>query len=281
MARSRREDDGNVLLLALVVEQAFGLARAGESDGADDLGLAHAVERSLLLIDDESVLRLIVLDIPVHVDDAVGPLHDLANLLRDRDVARVVRAVNLGDERLEHRRARGHLRHLHTGAEAGRDGRDGLAHPLGDGVALRFAFSLVDEVDLDVGDVRAPAQKVVTDQAVEVVGSRGPHVRLVVRHLRLRANGVGEGLRHAVGLLEGRAFGHVYDNLELALVVEGEHLDAHPLHRDERHRAEQENDDAPKERRSKAGNAQERSHHAAVEAREGALRSRPRRRARA
>ncbi len=46
----------HVLGLALVVEQPLGLALGRERERAHELGLAHASERRLLLVDDELVL---------------------------------------------------------------------------------------------------------------------------------------------------------------------------------------------------------------------------------
>ena len=105
-------------------------------------------------------------------------------------------------------------------------------------MTLRGTLVLADEVDLDVGDVRTLAKEVVADQAVEVVWARCPDVGFVVGHLGLCPDRVGERLGNAVGLLERRALGHVDDHLELALVIERQHLDTDPLHRDEAHRTE-------------------------------------------
>ncbi len=64
-----------------------------------------------------------------------------------------------------------------------------------------------------------------TDQAVEVERRCGADIDLVIGGRRVLADHLGHLEGDAAGLLEGRSLGHVDDHLELALVVEGQHLD--------------------------------------------------------
>ena len=82
----------------------------------------------------------------------------------------------------------------------------------------------IQQVDLDVGLVGAVPQEVMPHQPVEVVRTRGAGIDLVVLHFRLLAQVLPQFLGHARGLLQRGAVGHVDDHLELALVVEGQHL---------------------------------------------------------
>ena len=68
-----------------------------------------AVERGLLFIDREAVLRLIVFHVPIDIDNAFGLFEQIAHLPRQRDASLDIRAVNFGDQRFEHRRARRHF----------------------------------------------------------------------------------------------------------------------------------------------------------------------------
>ena len=93
------------------------------------------------------------------------------------------------------------------------------------------------QVHLQVGEVRCAAQEVVPHQAVEVVRRRRAGVALHVDDARDRFSTSARASRRPRGLLERRALGHVDDHLELALVVERQHLDRDDAERHERHRA--------------------------------------------
>jgi hypothetical protein len=107
------------------------------------------------------------------------------------------------------------------------DGLDVVADAQGEGVAAHFALLAGQEVDADVGQVRALAQVVVAHEAIEV-------------HGRALADGggeiddLGDGLEvlldfadDGIGGFERGAFGQVDDDLQLVLVVERQHLQRH------------------------------------------------------
>src|SRR5262249_16950959 len=129
-----------------------------------------AVERSLLAVDQDAVLRLIVFHMPVDIDHAFSLLEDLANLARDLNLAPLRRAINLGDHGFEHRRAGRYFGHLDAGSRAPGYRDQLLTDELGYIVTLELAQRLSDEVHLDVGDIGPVAQEVVAHQAVEVAG---------------------------------------------------------------------------------------------------------------
>ena len=97
--------------------------------------------------------------------------------------------VDFGDECLQHRRTGRHFGHGHAGVELRRNLRHARPDALGDVVAPRLALVFTDEVDLQVGDIRATAHEIVTHQAVEIEGCGGAHVNLVVSDLGLGADG--------------------------------------------------------------------------------------------
>src|SRR5690242_18302781 len=91
------------------------------------------------------------------------------------------------------------------------------------------------------------------NQSVEVVRRSGPRVSLHVDDY-LRPHGLGvERYRHASRLLERRAVGHVDDYLELALVIEREHLHLHEADVDETHRGEQQKSDSAEKAPARRG----------------------------
>jgi len=122
----------------------------------------------------------------------------------------------------------------------------GERRPRGDRdlVALAVPLMLVHQVDLDVAEFRPGAQVVLPHQPVEVDRRRGAGIDLVVGHLGQRRDLRGEFLQDATRLLERGSLRHVDDDLELGLVVEGQHLHHDPLHHDERDR-ENDGDECP------------------------------------
>ncbi len=98
---------------------------------------------------------------------------------------------------------------------------------------------LFDEIDLQVGDVRAAAHEVMAHQAVEIKGRGDAGIDLVIGHLRLDAHRGGDLARGLRGAFKRAAFGHVQDDLKLALVVEGQHFDFHPARAYRGHRGQE------------------------------------------
>src|SRR5207244_9044168 len=96
-----------------------------------------------------------------------------------------------------------------------------------------------EKIHLDISLVRLTPQEITSHEPVEVVGSRGSCVDLVIDDLRLLTQVAPQSLGYMCRLLQWGSIGHVYDHLKFALVVEGEHLDLHPLERNERHRCQQ------------------------------------------
>ncbi len=132
-------------------------------------------------------------------------------------------------------------------------------------MALLTPVLLREEVHLEIGRVRAAAQEVVADEAVEVVGRGRSGVALDVVHGRVAHGGAGERGRDARGLLERRAVRHVDHHLELALVVERQHLHVHELKRHQRDAAEEQHDDTAEEQPAAARVQQQRPHGAPVD----------------
>ncbi len=224
------------------------------------------------LIDDQRRLRLRRRDVPIDVDDSGRLLEHGFHLAGELQATRRIRTVDFRDERLQHRRPRRHFRHLNRGVEPSRDRHEPIAHALGDVVALLAALVFRREIDLEVGEVRAAAEKVVTHQAVEVVRRRQADVALHVDDARVLQDFTGELRRDARRLLEGRALGHVHDHLELALVVERQHLDGDELERHERHRREQQDGDAGQKCQPHPAVPDEAGHRAAIQPRGRAFR---------
>src|SRR5206468_689996 len=132
--------------------------------------------------------------------------------------------IDLGDHRLEHGRPGRHFGDLDAGSGTTGDGKQLIADALGDVVALQAAVGFADQVHLDVGDIGTSPQKIVAHEPVEVVRRGGSGVGLEVHYFRLLSDDSGQLAGNPRGLFEGCAFGHVDDDLELALVVERQHL---------------------------------------------------------
>ena len=140
----------------------------------------------------------------------------------------VARPVYLRHQRVEHGRTGRDLDHLHP-----RPPRPWRSPP-GRG-RMRLAMSwlcsravaLADEVHLEVGPARALPQEVVAHEAVEVERRGRARVDLHVRHLGDGGQVAVHPARRLQRDLQGRAHVLVDEHLQLALVVEGQHLHAH------------------------------------------------------
>src|SRR4029453_573697 len=111
--------------------------------------------------------------VPVDVHHIRSLFEDAANFARESDTSLLVGPVDLGDERLQYGRPGGDFRPLDRRAEPA-----GHRHELGpdtlrDLVALLRTFTLSNQVDLKVGQMRPAAQEVVPYEPIEVVGGRG------------------------------------------------------------------------------------------------------------
>ena len=81
----------------------------------------------------------------------------LAHALGHADLPGVVRAVDLGDDRREHRRARRHFHHLHVGAVARGDLRQlGARTAAAMSWLLRSRWCLSTQIDLQVAQLGLP-----------------------------------------------------------------------------------------------------------------------------
>ena len=240
----------HVLLRRIHVQQPRRIPGGGHLHGARDVVLGDAVQRGLLLVDQHAVLRLVVLDVPVDVHHAVGVLPNRSRICRAmRDPALLRRPVDLRHQRLQHRRTGRHLRHLDARAVSARRSAAGAAAPA---LAISWLCSLRSPFGSRFtwmsATFGAAPQVVMAHQSVEVVRRRRAHIRLHVHHFGLlRASLRASALRHPRGLFERGAVRHVDDHLELALVVERQHLHLDELEVEQRHRAEQQEHDAAEE----------------------------------
>ena len=84
-------------------------------------------------------------------------------------------------------------------------------------MTLSLPLALWNEVYLNVGDVGAASQKVVTDQTVEVIWRGCADIHLIIGHFRNSAHIVGNLTRHRGSLFERGTLGHIDNHLKLAL----------------------------------------------------------------
>ena len=135
--------------------------------------------------------------------------------------------------------------------------------------SLRSSFER--EVDLKVGEVRAAAEKVVTHQAVEVVRRRQADVTLHVDDAHVLQDFMGQLRGDTSRVLERRPLGHVHDHLELALVVERQHLDGDELERHERRRRQEQKGDTGQKGQPHTAVPDQAGHRTAIQPRGRAL----------
>src|SRR5262249_46062336 len=112
------------------------------------------------------------------IDDTGGLLEDRLDLRGELLSPERIRPIDLRDEGLLDRRTRWQFRHLDGRAKLLRERSQPLADAPGHFVALRRTFTLGHEVHLQIREAGSAPEKVVTDEAVEVVGRRDAYVLL-------------------------------------------------------------------------------------------------------
>ena len=110
-------------------------------------------------------------------------------------------------------------------------------------MALRLALVFANKIHLNVRHVGSAAHEVVTNKAIEIVGRSNTGIDLIIGHLRLRSDCGSHLTCHGCGLFQRRTFGHVQDDLEFTLVIEGQHFHFHPSESNRRHGAQQQRGD--------------------------------------
>ena len=144
--------------------------------------------------------------------------------------------------------------------------------PFGDIVAFELPLVFGQQVDLNVGNRGTAAQKVMADETIEIVGRGGTHVYLIIDHIRILFDYRGHFQGHPRGLLQGRTFRHVEDDLELALVVKRQHLDLDIAETDHGHGAKQQQGDHGKKQQPPARVTKKRIHDFVIEPGEDVVR---------
>ena len=251
------ENDVHVLFLARDMKQIHRLAADGDAQRLGNRFGADAVERGLFLVNDEAHFGLVSFNIPVRVHHARGVMKNINDLLRQREAVFLRGTVNLG--------------HGHTRIVFGGDGGDARTHAFGDVVALRLAFVLRYQIDLDISDIRAVPHEVVAHETVEIERRGDPGIYLVIGHLRFGADGRRNFACCFRGAFERAAFRHVQNDLKLALVVERQHFHLHPADADQRHGGEQKPGDACQKCVTPSRMRDERPHETAIQAGEEIL----------
>ena len=227
----RREDDAhrNFVLCVTVMHRRHILAGKPQAHHIDNVLLRHAEQCRLGLGHAQYQLLRIRVHRVVYADNVCRALESRAHLLRHCDLSGIVGAVDFGDDRRHHRRSRRHFDHLGIAAMLPGNGNHPLAHRDGNLVALAVTMFLVHQVDLDVAHFRCRAQIILAHQAVEVDRAGRSGIGLIVGDL-LHLSDLGRDFaQHGGGSLERGADRHVKHDLELALVVEGQHLEHHQL----------------------------------------------------
>ena len=164
------QDDVYVLLLVGQMEQIHGITTHGETERLGNGFGADSVQGGLFLVDDKARLRLVGLDIPVHIYHTWRSFEDRNDFLGEGEPCLLRGSVNFGDKSLQDRRTRWHLGYGDARAVFLSDCRYERANAFGNVMALGFPVVLRDKIDLQVSHIRSASHKVVTDEAVEIEG---------------------------------------------------------------------------------------------------------------
>ncbi len=153
----KSQDDRHRIAARGVVDETGLGAVEGDPERAHHLFGGDSSQHGLLAIDEDFHPRTCRLDLPVHIDHAIGGLKDLLDLSGNLEPTIEARSVDLRHERRKDRRTRWDLGNLDVDTEPFDDGRQRLSYLVGKGVRFVGPFVFVDEVDLDIGHVAARA----------------------------------------------------------------------------------------------------------------------------
>ncbi len=236
--------------MAFAVDMHRPHPHAAQSDGQGfgDAGVIDPRQGRLLPVGDENEAALGIFHRVIHIPHLVFTGHAFPHQLGGRRLFGVGNprlGIDLGGEGGDDRRPRRQFDDFEESAVIPGDARQIVAQAQGDGVALHIARAFVRQVDANVGDVRPLAQVIVAHQTVEIHGAGGADVGLKVGHLGDGGEIVLQRSHRRVGTLQGRPFGEIEHQLELVLVVEGEHLHRHQIEGRHRHGAEKQHQHAP------------------------------------
>ena len=99
-ARAELHANRDVLARIGNVQEAGSGAIQADLHGFADVGGGDAMQRGLVEVDLQVILRLRVFHIPVHVHHSRSGLKDVLDLFCERDLLLIVRTVNLCHQRL-------------------------------------------------------------------------------------------------------------------------------------------------------------------------------------
>ncbi len=227
------QSNGNRVAFARLVNVGHVFAVQRHLQNGRDALLRNAEQGGPLPVDPDNETPRIGLDRAVDIDDVRRRREECFQPTAQPFLLGVIGAVDLSDDRRNHGRPGRYFDDLDGGAVTPANRCQFAANRAGDLVAGPLPVFLIDEVDLDVADVAAAAQVILPDQAVEIDRRCGAGVDLVVGDFRYRFDRTCKPVEQFGGHLDGGSFRHVHDDLELRLVIEGQHLEDDELGRSE------------------------------------------------
>ena len=216
------------------VADVFASDQGGDRVG--DLSLVQAEAHGLGAVNREHPALHLSLAAIIDIDDVGSLFEDGANLAGNRQLPRIIDAVDLRDQWRQHRRARRHFDNPDICRIGIADALQRFAQGLGDLMAVAVTLRLVPQVELNIGQVGCVAQVVLAHQSIEIDRRRGADIGLVINHLGKVCNVIAELTDHARTLFQTATLGQVDQNLYLGLVVEGQHFQHHQLEPGKTHR---------------------------------------------
>ena len=193
---------------------------------------------------------MVGIHIPVDVGHTLCRLEHTLDTIGNGEACRIIGSIDLSHQRLQDRRTRGNFCDLDTRSEAGSDWCQLYAQCLGDVMALSLAFSLRQEVDLNIRLIGFISHKVMANKSIEVIRATGASIDLIVNDLLCLRDTTGQFTCNRERRFKGCSFWHVNNHLKLVLVVKGKHLNGHGFVHQQVHRPGHHNPDSDKEYRT-------------------------------
>ena len=91
-------------------------------------------------------------------------------------------------------------------------------------MGLAISLMFIDKVDLYIPLVRKPPEIILPYQTIKIDGRRRTRVHLNVTDFRNCHEFFRQGFQHSECFLDGGALRHIYDDLKLGFIVEGQHF---------------------------------------------------------
>ena len=224
------DQDGQFILLGRHMQRPGRHAAQGHLQGLHQVRRGDPVAGRLVAIHPEEKLILGRLDGIIHIHHPGFLAHPGAHEFSrgNQLIIRLVRAaIDLGYQRGQHGGPGRQFNQFEAGAGPFSQGRYLIPDPKHQCMTIHFAFLAGQQADAHIRHIGPLPQIIMPDQPIEIHGRCRPDRRGEVRHFRDRPEQRLDLPHHCIRPLQRGRLRQIHHNLELILVIEGQHLEWH------------------------------------------------------